>query len=265
MELRKKAVSISIKEIDDETRSFWAVASDETVDRDGDVIKADGWDVTNFLKNPVIPWGHDYHQPPVARAEQVKIEDGKLMIKARFASADDYPFADTIYRLYKGGFLRAFSVGFKPIEWKEVDQDGRRGWDIEKAELYEVSAVTVPANPNALARAVEKGVISEEEKKALDITPAKEVIKEINSADLIHQLKTLTDRIDALEAAVKELAPLKGLIQDIHETITLTVEAAHVQPEPDSKEMAATVADAVTRRIKQTLADHINSTIAPGV
>ncbi len=88
------------------------------------------------------------------------------MIKLQFATAEEYPFADTIYKLYKGGYLRAFSVGFDPVESKDLG-----GWAQEylKQELYEVSCVTVPANPEALMKAVEAGEITDEEAKALEL------------------------------------------------------------------------------------------------
>jgi phage head maturation protease len=61
-----------------------------------------------------------------------------------------------VYRLARGGFLAATSVGFRPLKW-EYTTDKERGaddWfpgiDFEEQELVEFSIVTVPANPEAL-------------------------------------------------------------------------------------------------------------------
>ena len=154
MQLVYKLMDFSVTDPDPSARSFWAVGSTEEVDRQGDIVCASGWQLENFLKNPVIPWAHDYSRPPVAKAEDVHVREGRLVFKACFPPAEDYPFADTIYRLYKGGFLRAFSVGFVPIEsevfTREVDGRVLTGTRYIRQELYEISCVSVPANPSAL-------------------------------------------------------------------------------------------------------------------
>ncbi|BEQ16782.1 HK97 family phage prohead protease [Desulfoferula mesophila] len=154
MKLVHKVMDFEVGQADEAARTFWAVASSPTVDRQGDLIEPAGWDFANFLKNPVIPWSHDYASPPVARALAVKVENGRLLFKAQFPTAEEYAFADTIYRLYKGGYLRAFSVGFAPLESEAATHKlgGRTisGTRYTRQELYEISCVTLPANPEAL-------------------------------------------------------------------------------------------------------------------
>ena len=174
MDKKFKAIQFEIKEIDEEERSFLAVASTEDIDRDNDRIMASGWDLANFKKNPVIPWSHRYGDPPVATAKDIFVQDGRLMFRPKFATKEEYEFADTIYKLYKGGFLRSFSVGFQPKRYEIVERDkGRKGYDFLEQELWEVSACTVPSNPNALVAAKMKGVISqaELEKVSSEIPP----------------------------------------------------------------------------------------------
>ena len=154
MKLVHKVMDFEVGGADEEARTFWAVASSPTVDRQGDLIEPTGWDFANFLKNPVIPWAHDYTSPPVARALAMKVDQGRLLFQAQFPTAEEYAFADTIYRLYKGGYLRAFSVGFAPLESEVATHKvgGRTltGTRYTKQELYEISCVTLPANPEAL-------------------------------------------------------------------------------------------------------------------
>lgn len=158
-----KIYPCKVKQLDDTTRSFWAVASTGEVDRDGDRIDPRGWDLTSFRQNPVIAWAHDYSQPPVAKALDVRLDGDRLCFKPQFATKDQYPFADTIYRLYAGGFLSAFSVGFRPLDARPVTRlaAGHKivGTDYLKQELFEISCVTVPANPGALLDAHKEGVL----------------------------------------------------------------------------------------------------------
>lgn len=158
MERVEKTLGFEIREIDEKKRSFLAVASTGEVDRDGDRIRVSGWDLTNFLKNPVIPWAHDYTRPPVAKALSAEVTGSSLVFRPAFPAPGDYPFADTIWRLYKDGFLRAFSVGFRPLRWEWVERQGPdggslRGRDFLEQELWEISACVVPANAQALVAA----------------------------------------------------------------------------------------------------------------
>ncbi|MEW5911491.1 MAG: HK97 family phage prohead protease [Thermodesulfobacteriota bacterium] len=154
MKLVHKVMDFTVGRADEEQRTFWAVASSGSLDRQGDLIEAAGWDFTNFLKNPVIPWAHDYASPPVARALAVKVQGDRLLFQAQFPRPEEYAFADTIYRLYKGGYLKAFSVGFAPLESELVTHQAQgrlvTGTRYLKQELYEISCVTLPANPEAL-------------------------------------------------------------------------------------------------------------------
>lgn len=158
----RKTLPVEIKEIADRVVEF--IGSTETQDRDREIILAKGWDLKNFRKNPVFLFAHRYDQPPIGKALKVKVEDGALKFQIEFADQETYPFADTIYRLYKGGFMRATSVGFVPIEWRDNDEDDedekspRRIYT--KQELLELSAVPVPSNPNALVQARNEGIIT---------------------------------------------------------------------------------------------------------
>ena len=142
-----------------EARTQRFVFSDATVDHSGDSIDPKGWDLTVFNKNPVALFAHNSWSPPIGRASNVAVAAGKLAGDIEFADAETYPFADTIYRLVKGKFLRATSVGFRPKEWVFVnDNDRPYGIDFKKQVLLEISVCPVPCNPNALDEARSAGI-----------------------------------------------------------------------------------------------------------
>jgi HK97 family phage prohead protease len=107
----------------------------------------------------VALWAHDSSAPPVGRASNVLVENERLMGDITFADAETYAFADTVYRLVKGKFLNAVSVGFLPVEY-DWSQDDERKWgiDFKVQDLLEISVCPVPANPNALGEARAKGI-----------------------------------------------------------------------------------------------------------
>jgi HK97 family phage prohead protease len=134
--------------------------SDGSVDRMGDTIDPNGWDIRDFNANPVALWAHDSSQPPIGRAGNVVVEGARLMGDIDFIPPETYAFSETIYQMILGKFLNAVSVGFIPLEYSFVENDPDRGWgiDFKRQQLLEISVCPVPANPNALADARAKGI-----------------------------------------------------------------------------------------------------------
>ena len=141
-----------------------AVGSNGIIDRHGESLNPMGWILDNYLKNPVILFAHDYSSLPIGKAVKVWIENKQLMFTIQFA---DTPMANQVFDLFKGGFLNAFSVGFIPTKF---GVSGNDEYTYMEQELLELSAVPVPANPEALANAEVMARI-----KALDDMAKKEV------------------------------------------------------------------------------------------
>lgn len=132
------------------------VGSTEAIDRDGEVLSIDGWDLKHYNKNPVVLESHDYWSPAIGRAK-VSIKDKKMIFKIEFPPEGVHPRADLFKKLYKLGFMKASSVGFIPKEWELGDGDKKPRRTFTKQELLEISLVTVPSNPEALLN--EKGIV----------------------------------------------------------------------------------------------------------
>lgn len=127
----------------DDTGSFEVVISTADIDRQGESIDQNGWDLDFYETNPIVLWAHDYYALPIGIADEIKVENGQLVARGRFASEQANPFAQQVRRLYDLKIVRATSVGFIAKEAKEGV--------ITKAELLEFSFVPVPANPFALS------------------------------------------------------------------------------------------------------------------
>lgn len=140
------------------------VASDDTLDRYDETIVASGWQLANYLRNPVFQNSHKYGdimftlgKSLVTEVRNVSGRDA-LCQRILFATGIN-PMAKIAHDLYKGGFLNAVSVGFIPIRWENgSDQAGYRRKYVEQ-ELLELSAVAVPANPNALVMGIKSGAV----------------------------------------------------------------------------------------------------------
>lgn len=151
------------------------VASTNVVDRMGDIVEQN-FDLKSFKKNPVFLWGHNASALPIGKIVKVWSQDRakasgpkqkETRIRVKFVPGDIYPFAEQVRQLYAEGFLKAVSIGFRPMETGKVSEEERQalgmgpwGQRFTKSELLEVSAVSVPANPEALQAGISKGYIA---------------------------------------------------------------------------------------------------------
>lgn len=159
-----KNITIDEKDVDSKERTITAIGSKEVIDRDGDVIVVKGINLKEYKKNPVVLFAHDHRGIPVGKTKRVWVDGNELKFKIEFATADENPMAESLFRLYKKGFMSSFSIGFIPdfqtMEYPEQKSRGKKKQPrciINNSELLEISCVSVPANPSALMASFEKG------------------------------------------------------------------------------------------------------------
>lgn len=137
------------------------VLSDATVDRYGDIVEPDGWDLRSFKKNPIALFGHN-SSFPIGKWSDLRVEAGKLIGRLNLAKRGTSYRLDELIGLVEQGILRAVSVGFRPLKMAPIDPEKPYGAQrYLKSELVETSLVSVPANPAALALAKSLNVSDE--------------------------------------------------------------------------------------------------------
>lgn len=208
----RKNLTAKVKSVDVDEGIVEAIIATDTEDRHGEVLDINGLDLALYKQNPVVAWAHKYDEPPIAQTLSIrKTHNGKLVAKMKFAK-DEYPFAEQIYKLYKGRYLRAFSIGFVP---QEVE-----GNVYTKSEMLEYSAVLIPANSDALALAVKNGIDidlvkkksdkeedKEESKKEVKKKPKKKVVKK---AKKVKKKDNYIEFIKSLNSKLKEVIQENG-------------------------------------------------------
>jgi len=136
------------------------IASTPDVDRDKDRVIATGARLDNFLKNPVLMYGHNYRDPwaLIGKAADLQVDAGGINFQPELREpANDSDPMTVIRALWDQKLLRAASIGFNPTKWMENEVGGR---DFVEWELLEISIVPIPANQNALrlaAKAIDGG------------------------------------------------------------------------------------------------------------
>jgi HK97 family phage prohead protease len=202
-------------EMDDEmmkASTFKFIASNASPDRMGDIINPKGWVLNNFKTNPMFLWQHNSHQAPIGvslNEEQTIVNGKEALVMEIFFHGMTQQSRDALM-LYKTGLMKAVSVGFRPITIKEIKDEaeraslglGRWGVFFEKQELLELSAVTIPANQEALILNSAKDLINSKDYLALIVKNIKENHPEIVEArglidSLTKKVNELTERLNA--------------------------------------------------------------------
>jgi HK97 family phage major capsid protein/HK97 family phage prohead protease len=135
--------TLVIKAADDDARVITGVATTPSPDRMGDVVEPLGVKYKNPL--PLL-WQHRHDQPIGWVKFDKPTKDGITFTATIAKVAEDGTLKDRIdeaWQSIKTGLVRAFSIGFRPLEYSYMDNGGIR---FVQCEVIELSAVTIPAN-----------------------------------------------------------------------------------------------------------------------
>lgn len=123
--------------------------STPAVDRVGDRVMPD-WDLSDFMKNPIALFQHNLGAI-IGTWGNVKVIGNELVGDLRLAQRGTSALVDEVTALIEQGILKAVSIGFSSEDARENDFGGR---DLYKNRLLECSVVSVPANQEALRKAL---------------------------------------------------------------------------------------------------------------
>jgi len=138
---------LTVKAVDESKRVIRGVATTPGVDRAGDIVEPLG---VSF-KNPLpLLWQHQ-HDKPIGTVKFDKPTKDGIGFTAELPEITEAgTLRDRIeeaWQSIKAGLVSAVSIGFRPLEYAFMDEGGIR---FIKTEVYELSAVTFPANAQAL-------------------------------------------------------------------------------------------------------------------
>lgn len=135
--LESKSVSEWVK--------FKVIATNQAVDRDGEIVRVDARDFSNYMKNPVILADHDYKvEKIIGKATNIYQEGEDTIVEGVFSKTN--PLWVLAGQLYEEGMLKTVSVWFIGKE-----RDPMNASVFTNTELLELSFVAVPSNPQALS------------------------------------------------------------------------------------------------------------------
>lgn len=147
-------LEVKAKSIDESARTLVATVSTDMVDRDEEIVMPGAFRkrIKSYRKNPVLLWMHNALITPIGKALDITVTEKGIDAVLYFRP--DNELADDVFRAYQQGVLTSFSVGFRTYKReKGASADGQPSViKITDAELFEISAVTIPANTEATVK-----------------------------------------------------------------------------------------------------------------
>src|SRR6185503_12243131 len=131
----------SIRSVDSEQRIVEGIATTPKLARDGDILETRGIQ----FKLP-IPFMYR-HKEPLGNVVSANVTDEGINVQIRVGELGIAQHIDEAWRMIKAGIVRGLSIGWRTLE--EKFDTSFNGYRIGKSEWLELSAVPVPADPNA--------------------------------------------------------------------------------------------------------------------
>lgn len=224
----RRTLDTETKVISASTGEVEYCASDQSLDSYREIILARGWKFDLFKKNAPLVDSHNYFETAALLGKVIEFrvdrESGRLINRARFAL--DVPSnvrARVAFDMVAAGYLRAVSVGFRPDRFatpSSPEEWGKAvklaGLDAETAakcrciyleqQQVELSVVVLGANPNALVKAFDEGVVSEEQMRGLGLADDAD-LSFVLEAGRVFDAATPPEQLLLREAVARRIAP----------------------------------------------------------
>lgn len=172
----------SVKEITDGENKAYEIewyASTKDKDRMNDIVEPTAFENTlkQYMTNPIVLLQHDMDKP-IWNVIEASIDDKGLFIKAKITED-----TDGVFSKLKNWVLRTFSIWYRVKDFETMENEDAE-WNyvftnvIKELELFEISLVSVPANPFALVKSFDSCFKAEEEIETAEEPKEEEAVEE---------------------------------------------------------------------------------------
>lgn len=157
----RRSVSLVRRSINEEERTVEVICSTDSIDSHGDIVEQN-FDLARYEKNPVVLWNHGpgyfcddpVNEIPIGKAIKVGVVKGQLEATFKFATAKVSELAERVWQAFLEDMVRAVSIGFRPHDVSREVVDDVTIYHLDNNEIYEISVVPIPSNPDAVAKSI---------------------------------------------------------------------------------------------------------------
>ena len=225
----------SVREIIDGDNKAYEIewyASTKDKDRMNDVVEPTAFEETlkQYMTNPIVLLQHDMDKP-IWNVVEASIDEKGLFIRAKITEDTDWVFSKL-----KNGVLRTFSIWYRVKDFEtieNVNSDGEYNYTniIKSLELFEISLVSVPANPFALIKSfdscfkAEEEMETKEEEKPVETVAENEPTEEkVEEEESVKEEEVVEESETEEKEEIQENVEENGEIKEADEEETKEVE-----------------------------------------
>lgn len=211
------------------------------VDRQKDRVFPQGARTENYMKNPVVLWGHNYFSADSLIGRTKTLEVTETGIVADFElrpAANDADPQNIVRLLWEQEYVRAASIGFLP-NWDRILPNDFGGVDFVDWELLEFSLTSVPANADALRLAAKRfpDAYVAFEKRGRVLSAANEA-KIVDARDNLDQVLGQLSEDDG-KAIRRQLDAIAEQVAALGAQLAAPPPAPAIDPEDDARALLA--------------------------
>ena len=179
------------------------------VDSYGDIIERQAFETTIMKRRERIAfcYQHDIWNP-IGKIQEIREDEKGLWLKVMISAAED-----DIQTKIKEGILKEMSIGYRVVDSRNETRNGDEVRILEQVELYEVSLVTIAANPLAVVQSMK----SEAERTGLlesEFNRLIAIVKNENVNFEIRKLKEITISVLSQKQEPPKETPKASLVFD---------------------------------------------------
>lgn len=228
-----------------EDRTVDVVMTTPVMDRDEEIVQPKAFEETigNFKDNPIVLFNHKaFDEPPIGTVlpDSISISEKAMEGTIQFRPKGRSKLADKVADAVEDGVLTKVSIGFKVKGIEEKQKGDRSIVVITKADLVELSVVSVPSNPQARIKSTTverlKSHLELMERAAFagEAKTKDHVFYRPNDIDVLHRAQTICKRMQDVYAAEqfmdeRELEAVHALREMMSGFAVLTEEAAETK------------------------------------
>jgi HK97 family phage prohead protease len=185
-----------------------------TIDRGRELMPKECWDLKNYLINPVICINHDTKDinSLVGKATFVEARPEGLYFEAEIGAEGEEltPAQATVVKLVRQGILKTLSVGFIPHDYETDKKTGVLTY--KRAELLEISLVTVPMNQDSVLTS-----IKEFNGEVLESTTKEETTEEVKEIAEVKEESQTLQHVEEVEKILDAQLPVEEPTEEVEE------------------------------------------------
>lgn len=164
-------MNLEVKSIKEDKKCYFisGIASTPDVDRVNDIVEPEALiDSVNRIGMPAFCHQHNLDAKPLGVCERITQENGNTIVDLKMPKNEE---TEQIKDLIDIGAYKGLSIGYIPTQAVRNEKGNRV---IKSLDWYEISLVTVPANPNAKVLQTKK-------------------MQKNKSCDIMNEIKTIRD------------------------------------------------------------------------